>query len=85
MPKDVTTNVQLQQLANRMRIPYFRCIFMRTILSRGVHRNESGIWIMLRDRILMGGICKKGESRNLFRQFFWQFSTAERINTIFRK
>jgi len=30
MPRGVTTNVQLQQLANRMRIPYFRGIFMRT-------------------------------------------------------
>jgi len=44
MPKDVTTNVQLQQLAKRIRIPYFRDIFMRTTLStEGVYRNESGI------------------------------------------
>jgi len=43
MPKGVTTNIQLQQLANRMRIPYFRGIFMHTILPRGVCRNESGI------------------------------------------
>jgi len=42
MLKDVTTNVQLQQLANRIRIPYFRGIFMRT-LPREVRRNESGI------------------------------------------
>ncbi|KYQ59127.1 hypothetical protein ALC60_01855 [Trachymyrmex zeteki] len=44
LPKGITTNVQLQQLANRMRIPYFRGIFMRTTLPvEGVHRNESGI------------------------------------------
>jgi len=43
MPKGVTTNIQLQQLANHMRIPYFRGIFMRTTLPTGVHRNESGI------------------------------------------
>jgi len=43
MSKGVTTNVQLQQLANRMRIPYFRVIFMRTTILRGICRNESGI------------------------------------------
>ncbi|KYQ52679.1 hypothetical protein ALC60_08211 [Trachymyrmex zeteki] len=44
MPKGVTTNVQLQQLAKRMRIPYFRGIFMRTTLPTGtVYRNERGI------------------------------------------
>jgi len=43
MPREVITHVQLQQLANRMRIPYFRDIFMRTTLSVGVHQNESGI------------------------------------------
>jgi len=43
MPKGFTSNVQLQQLANRMRIPYFRGIFMRTTLPRKVRRNESGI------------------------------------------
>jgi len=47
MPKDVTTNVQLHQLAERMRISYFRGVFMRTILPTGggggVRRNESGI------------------------------------------
>ncbi|KYN07158.1 hypothetical protein ALC62_01878 [Cyphomyrmex costatus] len=44
IPTGVTTNVQLLQLAKRMRIPYFRSIFMRTTLPvEGVHRNESGI------------------------------------------
>jgi len=44
MPKSVTIDVQLQQLTNRMHIPYFRGIFMCTILSTGkVHQNESGI------------------------------------------
>jgi len=44
IPKGVTTNVQLQQLTECMRIPYFRGIFMRTTLpTGGVRRNESGI------------------------------------------
>ncbi|XP_071649168.1 uncharacterized protein [Temnothorax longispinosus] len=44
IPKGVTTNVQLQQLAKRMRIPYFRGIFMRDSLPiGGIRRNESGI------------------------------------------
>ena len=44
MPKGVTTDVQLQQLAKRIHIPYFRDIFMRTTLpTEGVYRNESGI------------------------------------------
>jgi len=43
MPKGVTTNVQLQQLANCIRIPYFRGIFMHTALPTKVRRNESGI------------------------------------------
>jgi len=34
MPKRITTNVQLQQLVNRMCIPYFKGIFIiRTTLS----------------------------------------------------
>jgi len=44
MPSGVTTNIQLQQLANRMRIPHFRGIFMRNALPiSGVRRSESGI------------------------------------------
>jgi len=44
MPKGITTNVQLQQLTKRMRIPYFRDIFMHTTLPTGaVYRNESSI------------------------------------------
>lgn len=44
MPTGVTTNVQLMQLAKRMRIPYFRGVFMRdTLPISGVRRNESGI------------------------------------------
>lgn len=43
-PKGITTNVQLQQLRKRMRIPYFKCIFMRTTLpTGGVYWNESDI------------------------------------------
>ncbi|XP_077258538.1 uncharacterized protein LOC143895358 [Temnothorax americanus] len=44
IPKGVTTNVQLQQLAKHMRIPYFRGVFMRDSLPiGGIRRNESGI------------------------------------------
>ena len=38
------TNVQLNELARRMRIPYFKGIFMRnTLLTSGACRNKSGI------------------------------------------
>lgn len=39
-----TSNVQLEQLARRMRIPFFRGVFMRTALPiSGIRLNESGI------------------------------------------
>ena len=44
MPSGATTNVQLNELARRMRVPYFRGVFMRNALpTSGVRRNESGI------------------------------------------
>ena len=44
MPSGATTNVQLNELARRMRVPYFRSVFMRIMLpTSGAHRNESGI------------------------------------------
>jgi len=44
MSKGVTTDVQLRQLAKRMRIPYFRGVFMRTTLpTEGIRGNKSGI------------------------------------------
>ncbi|XP_072766651.1 uncharacterized protein [Anoplolepis gracilipes] len=44
MPAGVTINVQLEQLARRMRIPFFRDVFMRNNLPiSGVQRNESCI------------------------------------------
>ncbi len=44
MPTGVTTNIQLDQLARRMHVPYFRGVFMRNALPiSGVRRNESGI------------------------------------------
>ena len=44
MPREITTDVQLQQLINRIRIPYFRGIFIRTTLPvEGVRQNESSI------------------------------------------
>lgn len=45
MPAGVTTNTQLDLLARRMRIPFFRGVFMRDTLpvTSGIHRNESGI------------------------------------------
>ncbi|KYN29034.1 hypothetical protein ALC57_01542 [Trachymyrmex cornetzi] len=44
MPSGTTTNVQLDVLARRMRVPYFREVFMRNVLpTSGVRRNGSGI------------------------------------------
>ncbi|KMQ82492.1 hypothetical protein RF55_22762, partial [Lasius niger] len=44
MPQGVTTNVQLLQLTKRMRIPFFRGVFMRdSLLIGGIYRIESGI------------------------------------------
>jgi len=43
MPSDATTNVQLNEFARCMRVPYFRGVFMRnTLPTSGAHRNESG-------------------------------------------
>ena len=44
MPSGATTNVQLNELARRMRISYFRGVFMLNALpTSGARRNESGI------------------------------------------
>ena len=44
MPSGATTNAQLNELARRMRVPYFRGVFMRNALpTSGARRNESGI------------------------------------------
>jgi len=44
MPSGAITNVQLNELARRMRVPYFKGVFMRnTLPTSGAHRNESGI------------------------------------------
>ena len=44
MPAGVTTNVQLDRLARRMRVLYFRGVFMRNALpTSGARRRESGI------------------------------------------
>jgi len=45
IPNGVIINVQLQQLAKRIRIPYFRGIFiLRITLPTGrIYRNKSGI------------------------------------------
>ena len=44
MSNGVITNVQLQQLAKRIRISYFRDIFIRIILPIGeVYQNKSNI------------------------------------------
>jgi len=44
MPADVTTNIQLDQLARCMHVAYFRDVFMRNALPiSGARRNESGI------------------------------------------
>jgi len=44
MLSGATTNVQLNELARRMRVPYFRDVFMRNMLpTSGAHRNKSDI------------------------------------------
>lgn len=43
MPKGVTTDIQLEQLAKRMRIPFFRGVFMRNTLPASPHMNENAI------------------------------------------
>ena len=44
MPSGAITNVQLNELARYMRVPYFRSVFVRnTLPMNGAHRNESGI------------------------------------------
>jgi len=44
MPASVTTNIQLDHLARRMHVPYFKSVFMRNALPiSGACRNESGI------------------------------------------
>src|SRR5436190_15175041 len=44
MPTGATTNLQLEELARRMRIPFFRGVFMRNTLPiSGIRRNENGI------------------------------------------
>jgi len=44
MPSGATTNVQLNELPRRMRVSYFRGVFMHNMLSTsGAHRNESDI------------------------------------------
>ena len=57
--------VQLQQLANRMRISYFRSIFMRTtLLVEEVYQNKSGIVNLDCRGYTLGSICEKKESRH---------------------
>jgi len=44
MSAGVTMNIQLDQLARRMHISYFRGVFMCNALPiSGIHRNESGV------------------------------------------
>jgi len=44
MPVSVTTNIQLDHLARRMHVPYFKGVFMRNALPiSGACRNESDI------------------------------------------
>jgi len=43
MRSGATINVQLNELARRMHVPYFRGVFMcNTLPTSGAHRNESG-------------------------------------------
>lgn len=42
LPSGVTTNIQLDMLARRLRIPVFRSVFMRDALPARVRANECG-------------------------------------------
>jgi len=41
MPSGATTNVQLNELARLMRVPYFRSVFMRNMLPQRVPKAVS--------------------------------------------
>jgi hypothetical protein len=43
MPAGIITNLQLLHLAKRMRIPFFRGVYMRNALPRKIRRNENSI------------------------------------------
>jgi hypothetical protein len=43
MPAGATTNLQLLHLAKRMRISFFRGVYMRNALPRKIYQNKSGI------------------------------------------
>jgi len=65
----VITNIQLDQLAKRMHIPYFRGVFMRNALPiSDASRNESDI-VNLDDARGSGThwIRKERQSRDIFR------------------
>ena len=70
MPAGVTTNVQLDQLARLMRVPFFRDVFMRNALPiSSVRRNKSGIVNLDGSRYSLGSIRKEGKPSDIFRQF----------------
>jgi len=70
MPAGVTTNIQLDQLAIRIHIPYFRGVFMRNALPiSDARRNESGI-VNLDDARSSGThwvAYQERQSRDIFR------------------
>ncbi|KAL6254315.1 hypothetical protein P5V15_014364 [Pogonomyrmex californicus] len=73
VPTSVTTNVQLDQLARRMRVPYFISVFMCNALPiSGVRRKENGI-VNLDDamgtRYSLRSVRKEKRSRCALRQF----------------
>jgi len=71
MPAGVTTNIQLDHLARRVHVPYFRGVFMCNALPiSGARRNESGIRKLgrcERSWHSLGSICKERQSRDIFR------------------
>jgi len=55
IPAGITTNIQLNQLARHMRIPYFIGAFMRDALPiSGARQNESG-----GSRYSLGSVCEE--------------------------
>ncbi|KYN04508.1 hypothetical protein ALC62_04621 [Cyphomyrmex costatus] len=63
MPTGATTNVQLLQLAKRMRVPYFRGVFMRNALPKRKRYRESGRYDRL--RYSLGSVREEEQSRRV--------------------
>ncbi|KAL6259340.1 hypothetical protein P5V15_009255 [Pogonomyrmex californicus] len=79
----ITTNEQLSRSARRLRVPFFRGVFMRNALLSKARRNEHREFRRL-DGYSLGRLREEGQRRGLLRRF-WQSSTAEGTREISRR